>query len=331
MSVRELIAGAQGKTQAQAQAQPQGRTLTSTVVGPPGREAMPGQEKGTGPAHGPGARARAEEDQGRARPVALAVVHLDLGSGRDPEGVGLGGALAQVPVGGPSALARMVVALGQVAWVREVGVVLTGDPGADPEGLLAAEADRLKVRWVRGSGEDALARLADGLRGLSAEEEQIVVLVHGVSPLLSPEVVGAAVEGLLLGRRDVVDTDLGSGVLPTGLDLAALGARVLYALDAALPPGDERRADPAALLRRSPLRHRVHELSPAELGPSLERSGRYYASFHLGLRTEEDVARLQLMAGILDRQREPRALSTLLRLLDQHPEWRSARDAVLAR
>jgi spore coat polysaccharide biosynthesis protein SpsF (cytidylyltransferase family) len=305
--------------------------MTSAVVGPPGREAMPGQDKGPGPEQGKGARARAEENPARARPVALAVVHLDLGSGEDPERVALGGALAQVPAGGPSALARMVVALGQVAWIREVGVVVTGGPGADPEGLLQAEADRLKVRWVHGSGGDTLARLADGLRGLSIDDDQVVVLVHGVSPLLSPEVVGAAVEGLLLGRRDVVDTDLGSGVLPAGLDLAALGARVLYALDAALPPGDERRADPAALLRRSPLRHRVHELSPAELGPALERSGRYYASFHLGLRTEEDVARLQFMAGILDRQKEPRALSTLLRLLDQHPEWRPARDAVLAR
>jgi hypothetical protein len=109
-------------------------------------------------------------------------------------------------------------------------------------------------------------------------------------------------------------------VLPAGLLVEATYARLLYDLDAHCDrPGDRERV--TFPLYRPPTRNRVHELSPGELGPALERSGRYYSSFRL-LGDAQGHKVLGMVATLLDRQAEPRALSSLLRLLDLHPEWR---------
>jgi hypothetical protein len=119
-------------------------------------------------------------------------------------------------------------------------------------------------------------------------------------------------------------------VLPAGLHAEATYARLFYELQtqqAALSifPHIALHGGPR------PRAYHFHELSPAELGPALERSGRYYASFHLALRSEEDLPGLHEAARQLDRQAEPASLQTLLRLLDLHPEWRQAAHPVLLR
>lgn len=250
----------------------------------------------------------------RARPVAILLLEVR------PEA-----ALWTLPEGGPTVLRRLCETLALPRRVRELALVLP-ERDADPE--LLAEAQRLNVRCILGAGPDALAHTVQALRALVAEPEQPVLRVTTASPLLCPEVVDDALEALEAGGHEYVSTDLGSGVLPPGQDVEATYARLLYDLDARLSRESDRQRVTFCLYRPG-TRCRVHELSPVELGPALERSGRYYASFDLSLRGAERRAVLGQVAALLDRQPEPRALPTLLSLLDQHPEWRQRSARIL--
>lgn len=247
----------------------------------------------------------------RVRPVALALI--EIGASRLP-----GRALLPLPEEGPTALERLSGAAREVGWIQRVVVIAEAGPQGDDD---AAEAARLGLDCQRVPGQGAAA----ALRAMGAAPDQIVVRLSMSCPLLPPEVISAAVESLLAGPYDEVSTDLGSGVLPAGLDVEACRAAQLYAR-AELEDGR------GALSRGSMVgaaRPRAHELSPGELGPALERSGRYYASFRLLLEEDVDVPLLRAVAALLDRQLEPRGLHTLLRLLDLHPEWRAAIEHVI--
>jgi spore coat polysaccharide biosynthesis protein SpsF (cytidylyltransferase family) len=144
----------------------------------------------------------------RVRPVALALI--EIGAARLP-----GRALLQLPEGGLGALERLAGAAREVGWVQRVVVVACS--GSDDEGA-AAEADRLGMECVRAPSAAA------ALRSLGAAPDQIVLRLPVSCPLLPPEVIGAAIEALLGGGHDHVSTDLGSGVLPAGLDVEACRA-----------------------------------------------------------------------------------------------------------
>lgn len=232
----------------------------------------------------------------RVRPVALALLEM-AGAGER--------ALWRLQPEGPTVLERLVRTAQESGWVQRT-VVLAASGPIDEEAC--AEARRLGVECLRGLGG-----AAEALRALAVPPEQVVVRLSVRCPLLCPEVLGAAVESLLSGGHDRVSTDLGSGVLPAGLDVEACRARCLYSEWKEAAEGGPRVAGP---------RSRAHELAPAELGPALERSGRYYASFRLYLEGPEDIPLLRTVTSLLDRQVEPRALGSLLRLLDLHPEWR---------
>lgn len=126
-------------------------------------------------------------------------------------------------VEGAPMLERVLAALARSNVVDEV--VLATTENADDEPLIVL-AERIGIRWFRGSEHDVLSRYVGAAREAGAD---IVVRVTGDCPLLDPEVVDRVISTL------DVTADYASNVtertFPVGLDAEAFHADVLVRVD----------------------------------------------------------------------------------------------------
>lgn len=123
-------------------------------------------------------------------------------------------------LGGAPMLERQLARLARCRALDEVVLAVTVNADDDP---LVALADRLGLRWHRGSEDDVLARYAGAAREADAS---VVVRVTSDCPLIDPGEVDAVVAAL----GD--DVDYAANVLeprrlPRGLDCEALWRDVL--------------------------------------------------------------------------------------------------------
>ncbi len=101
-------------------------------------------------------------------------------------------------------------------------IVLAVTTNDDDDGLVAL-ADRLGVRWFRGSEHDVLARYLGAAREASAD---LVVRVTADCPLIDPGETDAVIGALEARRVDYASNTL-ERTLPRGLDTEALWRDVL--------------------------------------------------------------------------------------------------------
>ena len=101
-------------------------------------------------------------------------------------------------------------------------IVLAVTTNDDDDGLVAL-ADRLGVRWFRGSEHDVLARYLGAAREASAD---LVVRVTADCPLIDPGETDAVIGALEARRVDYASNTL-ERTLPRGLDSEALWRDVL--------------------------------------------------------------------------------------------------------
>jgi spore coat polysaccharide biosynthesis protein SpsF len=123
-------------------------------------------------------------------------------------------------------LERELERLGRCTLADEVVLAVTTNADDD---LLVALADRLGLRWYRGSEHDVLSRYAGAAREAQAD---LVVRVTSDCPLIDPEETDAVI-GALQERRERCDyaSNRLEPQLPRGLDVEALWRDVLERMD----------------------------------------------------------------------------------------------------
>jgi spore coat polysaccharide biosynthesis protein SpsF len=123
-------------------------------------------------------------------------------------------------------LERQLARLGRCERVDELVIATTVNAADDP---LVALADRLGLRWFRGSEDDVLSRYVGAAREADAE---LVVRVTSDCPLIDAGETDAVI-GALEERRDSVDyaANVLARRLPRGLDTEALWRDVLERAD----------------------------------------------------------------------------------------------------
>jgi spore coat polysaccharide biosynthesis protein SpsF len=116
--------------------------------------------------------------------------------------------------------------LARCARADEIVLAVTTNPQDEP---LVELADRLGLRWHRGSEHDVLARYADAARAAAAD---LVVRVTSDCPLIDADEVDAVIEALEQRRTtcDYASNRL-EPHLPRGLDTEALWCDVLERTD----------------------------------------------------------------------------------------------------
>jgi spore coat polysaccharide biosynthesis protein SpsF len=140
-----------------------------------------------------------------------AIIQARLGSSRLP-----GKVLADLA--GDTMLAR-VVQRSRAKLVDEIVIATTTNASDDP---LCDEADRLGVRWYRGSEQDVLSRYVGATRECGAD---VVVRITSDCPLLDPAVVDRVVGALTRSRDYASNTHVRT--YPRGLDVEAFHAGTL--------------------------------------------------------------------------------------------------------
>jgi spore coat polysaccharide biosynthesis protein SpsF len=140
-----------------------------------------------------------------------AIIQARLGSSRLP-----GKILADLA--GDTMLAR-VVQRSRATLVDEIVIATTANASDDP---VCDEADRLGVRWYRGSEHDVLSRYVGASRECGAD---VVVRITSDCPLLDPAVVDRVVGALTRSRDYVSNTHVRT--YPRGLDVEAFHAGTL--------------------------------------------------------------------------------------------------------
>jgi spore coat polysaccharide biosynthesis protein SpsF len=123
-------------------------------------------------------------------------------------------------------LERELERLGRCARVEEVVLAVTTNADDDP---LVALADRLGLRWYRGSEDDVLSRYAGAASEAGAD---LVARVTSDCPLIDPEETDAVIAAL---EQRAAETDYASNRLephlPRGLDVEVLWRDVLDRMD----------------------------------------------------------------------------------------------------
>lgn len=123
-------------------------------------------------------------------------------------------------------LERELERLGRCTRVEEVVLAVTTNAADDP---LVALADRLGLRWYRGSEDDVLSRYAGAASEAGAD---LVARVTSDCPLIDPEETDAVIAALE-ERREEVDyaSNRLEPHLPRGLDVEVLWRDVLDRMD----------------------------------------------------------------------------------------------------
>lgn len=121
---------------------------------------------------------------------------------------------------GAPMLERQLARLARCATLDEVVLAVTVNAADDP---LVALAERLGLRWHRGSEDDVLSRYVGAAREARAE---VVVRVTSDCPLIDPGEVDAVVRALT-PDVDYAANNLEPRRLPRGLDCEALWGDVL--------------------------------------------------------------------------------------------------------
>jgi spore coat polysaccharide biosynthesis protein SpsF len=127
---------------------------------------------------------------------------------------------------GQPLLERQLARLARCTGVDEIVLAVTVNDTDDP---LVALADRLGLRWHRGSEDDVLARYVGAARAADAD---MVVRVTSDCPLIDAGETDAVI-GALEARRETCDyaNNFAEPVLPLGLATEALWRDVLERAD----------------------------------------------------------------------------------------------------
>lgn len=157
------------------------------------------------------------------------------------------------------------------------------------------------VACFQGSERDVLSRYLDASKGYD-----IIVRVTGDCPLLDPQVVREGIETFLKRNDDYVSNTI-LRTFPRGQDVEVMSRELLKQLDhKAKSPSD-----------REHVTLYLHS-HPSEFAVSQFISPQGGSHIRLTVDTEEDF---ELIKRILEQSHGDAALSDILKILEENPEW----------
>lgn len=133
-----------------------------------------------------------------------------------------------LPIGGVPALELLITRLKRSKYLDQICVATTINTTDDP---LAALAERLGVKYFRGSETDVLGRVLGAAQSVDAD---IIVEITADCPFMDPAIVDRGIEEFMSRDVDYVGntTDAKHLSYANGLDVQVFPARILAEVDA---------------------------------------------------------------------------------------------------
>ena len=122
---------------------------------------------------------------------------------------------------GKPMLEHMVERLRRVSLLEDIIIATTTNAQDDPVIKLA---EKLRVRWYRGSEHDVLGRV---LAAAKKNQVDIIVETTGDCPLIDPDIVSTAIETFASSNVDYVSNALEPRSYPTGMDTQVFATSIL--------------------------------------------------------------------------------------------------------
>ena len=143
----------------------------------------------------------------------VSTIEARIGSTRLPE-------KTRKEIVGKPMLELLIERLKRARKIDEIVVATTTEP---EDKVITELAERVGVKWFRGSSEDVLDRV---LQAAKAYKADIIVEMTGDNPLLDPELVDEAISLYLKGNYDYVSNAI-KETYPDGLNVQVFSVKVL--------------------------------------------------------------------------------------------------------
>jgi spore coat polysaccharide biosynthesis protein SpsF len=198
-------------------------------------------------------------------------------------------------------LERQLARLGRCEQADEIVVATTTNPDDDP---LVELAERVGVRWFRGSEHDVLARYLGAAREAGAD---VIARVTSDCPLIDPVESDAVIAALLAQPADYASNFL-ERRLPRGLDTEALWFDVLERLDRLA----------TSVPAREHVTFHIHSERPERFALVTVERPYDAADLRWTVDTPEDLEAVRRIYAALGP--EPRPLAEVIAWVREHPE-----------
>ncbi len=227
----------------------------------------------------------------------VSTIEARMGSTRFP-----GKTISEI-VGKPL-LELLIERLRRARRVDEIVVATTTEP---EDKVITELAERVGVKWFRGSSEDVLARV---LQAAKAYKADIIVEMTGDNPLLDPELVDEAISVYLKGNYDYVSNAI-KETYPDGLNVQVFSVKVLDEV-ARLTNDPVDREHPSLYIYEHPERYRLYNIeAPPEY---------YHPEYRWTVDTEEDFQSVKAVYENLYYKNPDFSIADIMKLLKEKPD-----------
>lgn len=227
----------------------------------------------------------------------VSTVEARMGSTRFP-----GKTLSEI-VGKPM-LELIIERLKRARGVDEIVMATTTEP---EDKVITKLAERVGVKWYRGSSEDVLDRV---LQAAKAHKADIIVEMTGDNPLLEPELVDEAIDIYLNGDYDYVSNAI-KETYPDGLNVQVFSVEVLDEV-ARLTNDPADRENVSLYIYEHPEKYRLYNMeAPPEY---------YHPEYRWTVDTEEDIQFVTAVYESLYYKKPDFSIADVMKLLSEKPD-----------
>ncbi|TRZ53482.1 MAG: spore coat biosynthesis protein F [Dehalococcoidia bacterium] len=227
----------------------------------------------------------------------VSTIEARMGSTRFP-----GKTLSEI-VGKPM-LELIIERLKRARGVDEIVMATTTEP---EDKVITKLAERVGVKWYRGSSEDVLDRV---LQAAKAYKADIIVEMTGDNPLLEPELVDKAIDIYLNGNYDYVSNAI-KETYPDGLNVQVFSVKVLDEV-ARLTNDPADRENVSLYIYEHPEKYRLYNMeAPPEY---------YHPEYRWTVDTEEDIQFVTAVYESLYYKKPDFSIADIMKLLKEKPD-----------
>ncbi|MAF85149.1 MAG: spore coat biosynthesis protein F [Dehalococcoidales bacterium] len=227
----------------------------------------------------------------------VSTIEARMGSTRLPEKT------IKEMVGKPM-LELIIERLKRARKVDEIVVATTTEPEDE---VIAELAERVGVKWFRGSSEDVLDRVIQAAKVYKAD---IIVEMTGDNPLLEPQLVDEAIDIYLKGNYDYVSNAI-KDTYPDGLNVQAFSVKVLDEV-ARITNDPADRENVSLYIYEHPEEYRLYNMeAPAEY---------YHPEYRWTIDTEEDFQFTKAVYENLYYKNPDFSIADIMKLLKEKPD-----------
>ena len=227
----------------------------------------------------------------------VSTIEARIGSTRLPE-------KTRKEIVGKPMLELLIERLKRARKIDEIVVATTTEP---EDKVITELAERVGVKWFRGSSEDVLDRV---LQAAKAYKADIIVEMTGDNPLLDPELVDEAISLYLKGNYDYVSNAI-KETYPDGLNVQVFSVKVLDEV-ARITNDPADRENVSLYIYEHPEKYRLYNMeAPPEY---------YHPEYRWTVDTEEDLQFVTAVYENLYYKKPDFSLADIMQLLKEKPE-----------